>query len=175
MPRVRGLRTIKKEILKLIETFVEKSDDLEMVRTNIVPNLLEAVLIDYNRNVPGARDAEVLKVMSVIITKLSVRWTPYRSKYSVVHTLLVLASLSWRYFQPLLTLNIGPHGRSSPKHYVKCFRMHFGNDQQGLLRIPRTSCWILQPPPSNQSSLLPRTPQTRQPTIQICHRFLHVG
>ncbi|TGO66108.1 hypothetical protein BOTNAR_0068g00230 [Botryotinia narcissicola] len=71
MPRVRGLRTIKKEILKLIETFVEKSDDLEMVRTNIVPNLLEAVLIDYNRNVPGARDAEVLKVMSVIITKLS--------------------------------------------------------------------------------------------------------
>lgn len=87
MPRVRGLRTIKKEILKLIETYVEKSDDLEMVRNNIVPNLLEAVLVDYNRNVPGARDAEVLKVMSVIITKLSVRWTPYRSKYSVVHTL----------------------------------------------------------------------------------------
>ncbi|CAD6447336.1 3cf91643-370b-4ea9-92d5-44012d85a9ba [Sclerotinia trifoliorum] len=71
MPRVRGLRTIKKEILKLIETFVEKSDDLEMVRNNIVPALLEAVLVDYNRNVPGARDAEVLKVMSVIITKLS--------------------------------------------------------------------------------------------------------
>ncbi|QSZ32979.1 hypothetical protein DSL72_002563 [Monilinia vaccinii-corymbosi] len=71
MPRVRGLRTIKKEILKLIETYVEKSDDLEMVRNNIVPALLEAVLVDYNRNVPGARDAEVLKVMSVIITKLS--------------------------------------------------------------------------------------------------------
>lgn len=87
MPRVRGLRTIKKEILKLIETYVEKSDDLEMVRNNIVPALLEAVLVDYNRNVPGARDAEVLRVMSVIITKLSVRWTPYRSKYSVVHTL----------------------------------------------------------------------------------------
>ncbi|KAK6583263.1 hypothetical protein PZA11_004339 [Diplocarpon coronariae] len=71
MPRVRGLRTIKKEILKLIETYVEKADDLEMVRTNIVPALLDAVLIDYNRNVPNARDAEVLKVMSVIITKLS--------------------------------------------------------------------------------------------------------
>ena len=86
MPRVRGLRTIKKEILKLIETYVEKADDLEMVRTNIVPALLEAVLLDYNRNVPNARDAEVLKVMSTIITKLSVRWTPHRSKYSVVHT-----------------------------------------------------------------------------------------
>jgi exportin-1 len=71
MPRVRGLRTIKKEILKLIETYVEKADDLEMVRANIVPDLLSAVLLDYNRNVPGARDAEVLKVMSTIITKLS--------------------------------------------------------------------------------------------------------
>jgi hypothetical protein len=55
-----------------------------MVRTNIVPALLDAVLVDYNRNVPTARDAEVLKVMSVIIGKLSVRWTPYRSKYSVL-------------------------------------------------------------------------------------------
>jgi len=53
MPRVRGLRTIKKEILKLIETYVEKADDLEMVRTNIVPALLDAVLVDYNRNVPN--------------------------------------------------------------------------------------------------------------------------
>ncbi|KAI6250221.1 Exportin-1 [Erysiphe necator] len=71
MPRVRGLRTIKKEILKLIETYIEKADDPEMVRTNIVPALLDAVLVDYNRNVPNARDAEVLKVMSTIITKLS--------------------------------------------------------------------------------------------------------
>lgn len=75
MPRVRGLRTIKKEILKLIETYVEKSDDLEMVRTNIVPALLDAVLVDYHRNVPNARDAEVLKVMSAIISKLSVSST----------------------------------------------------------------------------------------------------
>ncbi|KAI1004079.1 Exportin-1 [Podosphaera aphanis] len=71
MPRVRGLRTIKKEILKLIETYVEKADDLEMVRTSIVPYLLDAVLVDYNRNVPNARDAEVLKVMSAITNKLS--------------------------------------------------------------------------------------------------------
>jgi hypothetical protein len=93
MPRVRGLRTIKKEILKLIETYVEKADDLEMVRTNIVPALLDAVLVDYNRNVPNARDAEVLKVMSTIITKLSVRWTPHRSKYSVVHPLSTIYEL----------------------------------------------------------------------------------
>ncbi|MCJ1370011.1 Karyopherin transporter [Loxospora ochrophaea] len=70
MPKVRGLRTIKKEILKLIDIYVQKADDLEMVNANIVPPLLDAVLVDYNRNVPDARDAEVLNVMTTIITKL---------------------------------------------------------------------------------------------------------
>lgn len=73
MPKVRGLRTIKKEILKLIETYVDKAEDLQAVRAQMVPPLLDSVLVDYNRNVPGARDAEVLKAMSTIITKLSVR------------------------------------------------------------------------------------------------------
>lgn len=75
MPNVRGLRTIKKEILKLVETYVEKAEDLTAVRQQMVPPLLEAVLTDYNRNVPGARDAEVLKAMSVIISKLSVSFS----------------------------------------------------------------------------------------------------
>ncbi|OIW27508.1 hypothetical protein CONLIGDRAFT_645770 [Coniochaeta ligniaria NRRL 30616] len=71
MPKVRGLRTIKKEILKLIETYVDKAEDLQAVRLQMVPQLLDTVLVDYNRNVPGARDAEVLKAMTAIITKLS--------------------------------------------------------------------------------------------------------
>lgn len=72
MPKVRGLRTIKKEILKLVETFVDKAEDLQAVRAEMVPQLLDSVLVDYNRNVPGARDAEVLKAMTAMITKLSV-------------------------------------------------------------------------------------------------------
>ena len=83
MPRVRGLRTIKKEILKLIQIYVEKADDLDMVNANIIPPLLDAVLVDYNRNVPDARDAEVLDVMTTIISKLNVRWTRHTSRHSV--------------------------------------------------------------------------------------------
>ena len=83
MPKVRGLRTIKKEILKLIDTYVQKADDLEKVNTNVVPALLDAVLVDYNRNVPDARDAEVLNVMSTIISKLHVRWTPHTTRFMV--------------------------------------------------------------------------------------------
>ncbi|OAA63078.1 exportin-1 [Cordyceps fumosorosea ARSEF 2679] len=71
MPKVRGLRTIKKEILKLVETYIDKAEDLQAVRAQMVPPLLDSVLVDYNRNVAGARDAEVLKAMSVVITKLS--------------------------------------------------------------------------------------------------------
>lgn len=80
MPKVRGMRTIKKEILKLIDIYVQKADDLEMVNVNIVPALLDAVLVDYNRNVANARDAEVLDVMTTIITKLHVRWAIHTSQ-----------------------------------------------------------------------------------------------
>ncbi|KAK9365473.1 CRM1 C terminal-domain-containing protein [Lipomyces kononenkoae] len=69
-PRVRGLRTVKKEILKLIETYMSKAEDLETVNSTMIPPLLEAVLGDYNRNLPDARDAEVLNCMTTIVTRL---------------------------------------------------------------------------------------------------------
>ncbi|KAI0736893.1 CRM1 C terminal-domain-containing protein [Fomitopsis betulina] len=69
-PKVRYLRTIKKEILKLMETFIKKAEDLEAVNGNFMPPLLDAILGDYNRNVPAARDAEVLNVMATIIGRL---------------------------------------------------------------------------------------------------------
>lgn len=72
MPHVRGLRTIKKEILKLINNYVEKADDLEMVHLQLVPQLLEAVLVDYKKNVPDAREAEVLNLMTTIVNRLHV-------------------------------------------------------------------------------------------------------
>lgn len=90
MPKVRGLRTIKKEILKLINTYVERADDINMVHDTIVPGLLEAVLSDYRRNVPDAREAEVLNVMTTIISKLHVRWTPRRSRFMVLRPPIVM-------------------------------------------------------------------------------------
>jgi exportin-1 len=64
------VRTIKKEILKLVETYVEKAEDLGNVNANLIPPLLEAILIDYRENVEDARDAEVLMVSATISTKL---------------------------------------------------------------------------------------------------------
>jgi hypothetical protein len=71
-PKIRQLRTVKKEILKLVETYIRKAEDLEAVNNSMIPPLLDAILGDYHRNVPEARDAEVLNVMSTITTRLGV-------------------------------------------------------------------------------------------------------
>lgn len=74
-PKVRGLRTIKKEILKLVgETYIRKAEDLEQVNATLILPLLEAILGDYKQNIPAARDAEVLSVMVTIVTRLGVRF-----------------------------------------------------------------------------------------------------
>lgn len=65
---------MKKEILKLVETYIKKAEDLESVNTTLIPPLLDSVLGDYNQNVPAARDAEVLNVMATITSRLGVRF-----------------------------------------------------------------------------------------------------
>ncbi|KAH9171526.1 CRM1 C terminal-domain-containing protein [Lactarius sanguifluus] len=75
-PKIRQLRTVKKEILKLVETYIRKAEDLEAVNSSMIPPLLDAILGDYHRNVPEARDAEVLNVMSTITSRLGNLLTP---------------------------------------------------------------------------------------------------
>jgi len=69
-PLIRGMRTIKKEILKLMETFVSKSENDKMVLDSFIPPLFDAVLGDYKKSIDLARDAEVLSATASIITKL---------------------------------------------------------------------------------------------------------
>jgi len=69
-PRIRQLRAVKKDIIKLMETYIRAAEDLENVNANFMPLLLDAMLGDYNRNTPVAREAEVLHLMAVIIKRL---------------------------------------------------------------------------------------------------------
>ncbi|KAJ6630664.1 CRM1 C terminal-domain-containing protein [Mycena sp. CBHHK59/15] len=75
-PKIRQLRTVKKEILRLMETYIKKAEDLDAVNANFIPPLLDAILGDYSRNVPAARDAEVLNVMATITGRLGPLLTP---------------------------------------------------------------------------------------------------
>lgn len=69
-PKVRGLRTIKKEILRMIETYINQADNLDEIVRDLSQPLFAAVLEDYKSNVPDARDAEVLNCMTALVSKV---------------------------------------------------------------------------------------------------------
>jgi len=70
-PLIKSMRVVKKETLKLISHWVERSNDPQMVLDNFIPPMLEAVLTDYQRcSVPSAREPEVLSVMGTVVNKL---------------------------------------------------------------------------------------------------------
>ncbi|CAL1704174.1 unnamed protein product [Somion occarium] len=127
-PKVRQLRTIKKEVLKLMETFIRKAEDLETVNNNFMPPLLDAILGDYNRNVPAARDAEVLNVMATIITRLGPLLTPQ------------VPAILDAVFEPTLNM-INQDFAEFPEHRVGFFK---------LLRAINLNCFpalLTLPPP----------------------------
>jgi len=67
---VRSMRSVKKETLTLIETFIERSRETQIIVENFVPPLLEAIVGDYKASVADARDPEVLSLIAVIVDKL---------------------------------------------------------------------------------------------------------
>ncbi len=69
-PLIKAMRVVKKESLNLISSWISKSADPDMVVENFIPPLLDAVLLDYQKNVPEARESEVLSAMATIINKL---------------------------------------------------------------------------------------------------------
>ncbi|KAL2921491.1 Protein EXPORTIN 1A [Bienertia sinuspersici] len=66
---VKLLRSVKRETLKLIETFLDKAEDQPEIGTQFVPPMMDPVLGDYARNVPDARESEVLSLFATIINK----------------------------------------------------------------------------------------------------------
>ncbi|KAM3571498.1 hypothetical protein VYU27_006474 [Nannochloropsis oceanica] len=80
MSNVRAMRGIKKEILRLLTTFIEKSGEPEStpayVAQQIMPPILEPVLTDYRASVPEARDAEVLTLFAAAVEKLGSQLVP---------------------------------------------------------------------------------------------------
>jgi exportin-1 len=72
---IRYMRGVKKEVLRLVTNFVAGCGDAdkEVVYKQFLPPLIDPVLDDYKRNVPEARDAEVLLLFSAVVDKLGVR------------------------------------------------------------------------------------------------------
>lgn len=52
---VKLLRSVKKDIMRIVQTFVEKSEDRALLASQYIPRMLDPILGDYARNVPDAR------------------------------------------------------------------------------------------------------------------------
>lgn len=87
-------RSVKRETLKLIETFLDKAEDQSHIGKQIVPPMLDPVLGDYARNLPDARESEVLSLFATIINK-------YAIFFSLSSIMLVLF-LRYRLLPPTL-------------------------------------------------------------------------
>lgn len=61
--------SVKRETLKLIDTFLDKAEDQPHIGKQFVPPMMDPVLGDYARNVPDARESEVLSLFATIINK----------------------------------------------------------------------------------------------------------
>ncbi|KAF7836515.1 protein EXPORTIN 1A [Senna tora] len=66
---VKLLRSVKREALKLIDTFLDKAEDQPQIGKQFVAPMMDAVLGDYSRNVPDARESEVLSLFATIVNK----------------------------------------------------------------------------------------------------------
>lgn len=62
-------RSVKSETLKLIETFLDKAEDQPQIGKQFVPPMMDPILGDYARNLPDARESEVLSLFATIINK----------------------------------------------------------------------------------------------------------
>lgn len=76
MSILKAMRTVRREILNLIATFISNNEDPDMVISEFLPKLSE-LIVDYNGNVPNARDPEVLSLFTSLIKKMGDRMNQY--------------------------------------------------------------------------------------------------
>ncbi|CAH8299766.1 unnamed protein product [Schistosoma turkestanicum] len=69
-PLIRSMRSVKKAILNLLSCWIKRTTDPVFVAENILPPLLDAVADDYQKNLPAAREAEVLNLMATLVNCL---------------------------------------------------------------------------------------------------------
>lgn len=87
-------RSVKRETLKLIETFLDKAEDQSHIGKQIVPPMLDPVLGDYARNLPDARESEVLSLFATIINKYAILFS--------LSSIMLLLFLRYRLLLPTL-------------------------------------------------------------------------
>lgn len=69
----RLLRSVKREILRLLESYISKAENLEKVGDELAPALLTTILQDYQNAPPPLREYEVLRCVTAIVERAADR------------------------------------------------------------------------------------------------------
>eukprot|EP00752_Nemacystus_decipiens_P006845 g6147.t1 len=134
LSHIRAMRGAKKEVLRLLTTFIEKAGPPEApkqeIAQNFLPPMLDPILGDYHRNIAGARDPEVLSLFATAIEKLgeSVQQYVPRIMEAVFECTLLMITRNFEDF---------------PEHRLKFFR---------FLKAVNTHCFgtLFEIPPEHQ-------------------------
>lgn len=62
------MKTLRKDILALIQTYIEKEEDFSYFNQNFLPTL-QAMIEDFSQSDPNARDPETLMLFAIILKK----------------------------------------------------------------------------------------------------------
>lgn len=66
---LKTMRALRKDILRLVQTYIERSAELQVFNEHFLPRLL-GLAEDFRGNDPNARDAEVLMLFATMFKRL---------------------------------------------------------------------------------------------------------
>jgi exportin-1 len=141
---MRGIRSLKSEIIELLKTFVSACGNThkQYVVENFLPPLMEHILQDYKRSIPIARDSQVLLLLSTIMDKLG---------ETIVHMVPQTLSIVFPCTVEMITANF----EDFPDHRVnfftllrtinkKCFRSFFDISAEDFQMVYDSITWAMR-------------------------------
>ncbi|KAL3311369.1 Exportin-1 [Cichlidogyrus casuarinus] len=69
-PLIRSMKAVKKATLNLLSCWIQRTNQPNIVVDNLIPPLIDSVAIDYEQNLPLAREPEVLSLMATLVNSL---------------------------------------------------------------------------------------------------------
>lgn len=66
--RIKPMKALRRDILKLIQTYIEKEENYDLFNQHFLPSL-KGLMEDYVKSNPNSRDPETLMLFAIIIKK----------------------------------------------------------------------------------------------------------
>ena len=82
---LRPMKILRRDILKLLQTYINKTENLQYFSQNFLPTL-RALKSDFQSNDQNARDPEVLELFATLLSKLGPDLQPFMDQI-LVHLL----------------------------------------------------------------------------------------